>query len=440
VNDLSSETVRLLERLQTGDRRALADLFERHRDRLRTMVELRMDARLHGRIDASEVLQDGFLDLTKQLESYVKVHRDIKPSNLLLDTDGVVWITDFGLAKSDDVRLTQTGDILGTVRYMAPERFRGEADVRSDIYALGLTLYELLTLEPAFDGRDRLWLIEQVKSEDPIAPRVRDRRVPRDLETVILRAIDKDAKRRYSTAGAMADDLRRFLDDEPILARRQTSFERYMRWARRHPSIAIMGAVLTAVLVLAAAWSLAAAASEHGAKLIAQAALQRAEANHHEAEAQRDHAERNLYIARIGQAESSLRLLDSATARALLDQCNPEPGGPDRRGWEWSYLDRWCRPELQNLKLPTSAHTNVLAMSPDGRFLVVGCATVFGAEPQEVSTDRIFVIDLRDGKLRHELGGHGTWVNAVAFRPDGKRFAAVGNQGTIKIWDRWSQQ
>ncbi len=100
------------------------------------------------------------------------MHRDIKPSNLLLDTDGVVWITDFGLAKSEDDRLTLTGDILGTIRYMAPERFRGESDARADIYALGLTLYELMTLEPAFDASDRLRLIEQVKAVDPVAPRL----------------------------------------------------------------------------------------------------------------------------------------------------------------------------------------------------------------------------------------------------------------------------
>ena len=378
------------------------------------------------------------------------VHRDIKPSNLLLDTDGVVWITDFGLAKSDDDRLTQTGDILGTLRYMAPERFRGEADARADIYALGLTLYELLTLEPAFDASDRLRLIEQVKADDPIAPRVLDRRVPRDLETIILKAIDKDAKRRYPTADAMAEDLRRFLDDEPILARRQTHLERFMRWARRHPGIAILGAVLTAVLVLATAVSLVvagqmaalaetkerAANSEHEAKLTAQAALKKAEASHREAEAQRDRAERNLYAARIGQAESSLRLFDSATARALLDQCIPEPGGPDRRGWEWSYLDRWCQPELRTWKLPTSCGNECRRREPRrpfprGRLCDRLCRPA-GSASRVVPT---YVIDLKDGKIRHELAGHGTWVYAVAFRPDGKRFAIAGNEGTIKVWD-----
>ena len=123
------------------------------------------------------------------------VHRDIKPSNLLLDTAGVVWITDFGLAKAEDDGLTATGDILGTLRYMAPERFRGEGDARADIYALGLTLYELLTLRPAFDSSDRLKLIEQIKTEEPARPRSLDGRIPRDLETIVLKAIDKDPGR-----------------------------------------------------------------------------------------------------------------------------------------------------------------------------------------------------------------------------------------------------
>ena len=147
------------------------------------------------------------------------VHRDIKPSNLLLDTAGVVWITDFGLAKAEDDGLTATGDILGTIRYMAPERFRGEGDARADIYALGLTLYELLTLRPAFDTSDRLKLIERIKTEEPARPRSLDARIPRDLETIVLKAIDKDPAQRYATAEAMAEDLRRFLADEPIKAR-----------------------------------------------------------------------------------------------------------------------------------------------------------------------------------------------------------------------------
>ena len=126
------------------------------------------------------------------------VHRDIKPSNLLLDHAGVVWIADFGLAKAGDDGLTETGDVLGTSRYMAPERFRGEGDARADIYALGLTLYELMTLRPAFETPDRLKLIEQIKNDEPARPRSLDGRIPRDLETIVLKAIEKDPKQRYA--------------------------------------------------------------------------------------------------------------------------------------------------------------------------------------------------------------------------------------------------
>ena len=187
------------------------------------------------------------------------VHRDIKPSNLLLDTEGVVWITDFGLAKAEEEGLTHAGDILGTLRYMAPERFRGGGDARADIYALGLTLYELLTLRPAFESSDRLELIERIKTEEPPPPRAVDARIPRDLETIVLKAIEKDPKARYQTAEAMGEDLRRFLADEPIRARQVSTVERFWRWARRNPGIAILGGALTALLVLVTIGALLAA-------------------------------------------------------------------------------------------------------------------------------------------------------------------------------------
>ena len=177
------------------------------------------------------------------------VHRDIKPSNLLLDTDGVVWIADFGLAKAEDEGLTQSGDILGTIRYMAPERFRGEGDARVDVYALGLTLYELLTLHPGFDCSDRLKLMERIKTEEPPRPRSVDGRIPRDLETIVLKAIEKDPKARYQTAEAMGEDLGRFLADEPIRARRATLTEQTVRWCRRNPAVSsLVAAVLLATL------------------------------------------------------------------------------------------------------------------------------------------------------------------------------------------------
>jgi eukaryotic-like serine/threonine-protein kinase len=387
------------------------------------------------------------------------LHRDIKPSNLLLDTEGVAWVSDFGLAKVDEEDLTRTGDILGTLRYMAPERFRGRGDARADVYSLGLTLYELLVLRPAFDSPDRVALSEQIKSVDPPRPRSIDPRVPRDLETIVLKAIEKDPGDRYATAETMAEDLRRFLGDEPIQARRANAPERCARWARRNPVIAALGAVLTAVLVgatiasvLVAGWMAAlakrnkdAAASERATRLYAQGAQKQAEADRveadrhrQEADRQRQRAEQHLYIARIGQADGALRLYDLDSARGLLDQCRPGPGEPDRRGWEWSYLDRWCNPALRTIALPTEAESQSVAVSPDGRLLAVGCSAPYTMSTGESPLVPAYVISLPDGRIRHELLGHRRFVHAVTFQPDGKWLATLGDEGTIRVWDAGS--
>ncbi len=151
------------------------------------------------------------------------LHRDIKPSNLLLDPRGELWIADFGLARfQDDPGPTLTGDLVGTVRYMAPELASGgrlSFDPRSDIYALGATLYELVTRRPVFDGKDRRELLRQIAEDEPIAPRRIDRAIPRNLETIVMTAMAKEPERRYPTARELADDLGRFLADEPIRAR-----------------------------------------------------------------------------------------------------------------------------------------------------------------------------------------------------------------------------
>lgn len=162
-------------------------------------------------------------------------HRDIKPSNLLLDLRGTVWVADFGLAKSDDQQnITHTGDILGTLRYMPPEAFSGRSDKRGDIYSLGLTLYELLAMRPAFNESDRNKLIAQVSQEAPPRLDKLNAEIPRDLVTIIQKAIERDPAHRYQTAGEMAEDLQRFIDDEPIRARRVSPVERFVRWSRRN--------------------------------------------------------------------------------------------------------------------------------------------------------------------------------------------------------------
>jgi tetratricopeptide (TPR) repeat protein len=197
------------------------------------------------------------------------LHRDIKPSNLLLDTSGRVWVSDFGLAKAEDSDdLTQTGDMVGTLCYMAPERLQGQADPRSDVYGLGVTLYEMMTLQPAFTESNRGRLMERIAQQEPISPRKLDGRIPRDLETIVLKAMAKEAALRYSSAEALAQDLRRVLADRPIQARRASPVERTWRWCRRNPLVASLVG-LVAVLVLAVAGSIGWAARDRAARDIA---------------------------------------------------------------------------------------------------------------------------------------------------------------------------
>jgi len=178
------------------------------------------------------------------------LHRDIKPANLLLDAEGVVWVADFGLAKVlDDVPLSHSGSIVGTLRYMAPEQLNGQAEARSDIYSLGLTLYELLAGRPAFEDAAPSRLIRKITQGEAIPLRQIQPRIPRDLETVVMKATSRDAADRYASAADLAGDLRRFLEDRPIHARRVTVAEQTWRWARRNPLLAMLSASSLALLL-----------------------------------------------------------------------------------------------------------------------------------------------------------------------------------------------
>src|SRR5262249_12064363 len=165
------------------------------------------------------------------------LHRDIQPSNLLRDDTGTVWVTDFGLAKAapGGDALTHTGDVIGTLRYLAPERFSGRGDLRSDVYSLGLTLYELLTLRPAFDEAGRNKLVKEVMHGEPLRPRKVNPGVPRDLERVVLKASARAPAHRCQPPADMAEDLKRFVEDRPVKARRASEAERLWRWCRRNP-------------------------------------------------------------------------------------------------------------------------------------------------------------------------------------------------------------
>jgi tetratricopeptide (TPR) repeat protein len=188
------------------------------------------------------------------------VHRDVKPANLLVDSRGGLWVTDFGLAHvQSDARLTMTGDLVGTLRYMSPEQAlakRVVVDHRTDVYSLAATLYELLTLEPAFAGTDRQELLRQIAFEEPARPRRHNRAVPAELETIVLKALEKNPADRYATAQELGDDLRRFLADQPIRARPAGVGRRLRKWGRRHPAVVAALTAAAAVLMVGLGWVL----------------------------------------------------------------------------------------------------------------------------------------------------------------------------------------
>ncbi|MFP6694080.1 MAG: protein kinase [Pirellulales bacterium] len=179
------------------------------------------------------------------------LHRDIKPANVILDYAGTAWLTDFGLAKAveqDD--FTTTGKVLGTLRYMSPEQLQGKAEPRSDIYSLGLTLYELATLQPAFGDESPKSLVEAMSRSEPTRPRKINPELPADLETIILKAIRQSPAERYSTANELVEDLQNFLGNQPIKARRSSAAERLWKWSRRNPAVAALSVLAVGLLAL----------------------------------------------------------------------------------------------------------------------------------------------------------------------------------------------
>ena len=275
------------------------------------------------------------------------IHRDIKPSNLLVDDSGGLWVTDFGLARmagADD--LTATGELVGTLRHLSPEQTQGHraiVDHRTDVYSLVATLYELIALRPAFEGNDRLDLIRRIASEEPRRLRSIDPAIPRDLETIVARAMAKDPADRYPSAREMAEDLGRFLEDRPILARRPGTIDRAMKWARRHrPAVAAAGLILVAIAI--GLWAVATwrdrELGRHNRELEAVLAL----ASEHELSAQRLWYDSQMRLAQ--QAWTSGQVDDT---QELLEGLKPEPGRRDLRGFDWHYLRRLSHRDVSRL-------------------------------------------------------------------------------------------
>jgi serine/threonine protein kinase/WD40 repeat protein len=367
------------------------------------------------------------------------VHRDIKPANLLLDPHGNLWITDFGLArlKSQEGGLTVTGDLLGTVRYMSPEQAlarRVGVDHRTDIYSLGVTLYELLTLDPAYNGRDREEVLRQITLEEPRLPRTLNRAIPTELETIVLKAMAKEPQERYATAQEVADDLRRFREDRPIRARRPNLPQRARKWTRRHKplvfSLAASLAVLSAGLIAVLAFY--ADQQHHVAGVRQQLVREKEEILYG---ALLDHADALRLARRPGYREhvwealrkaSSLHVLrgDPERMRAVALACLGDPIG----------LDAVEAPQVERAKpaeLPKGIPevmkkfrlSSPYAVSRDGECIVgtcaLGCVWMLRKDGTTIGNP-----------ARCPLGA----MHDLKFTPDGQILVAGCDQGIV-MWD-----
>jgi len=351
------------------------------------------------------------------------LHRDLKPSNVLLDIFDQPHITDFGLAKllrDGDTQLTIAGQALGSPGHMPPEQAAGKAAAatpQGDIYSLGAILYHLVTGRPPFQGETLQEVLLQVQTIEPVSPRRLNPSLAQDLQTICLKCLQKEPARRYASAGALAEDLRRFLANEPVLARPVTAQRKLWHWCRRHPlTAALSGALLLAVLAgvggIVTEWR----RSERHA--LGETA------NRQRAEAYADKVRLNLYAADMNVAAQAYQRGDNGLARRTLASLMPRPGEPDLRGFEWALLSNLCRGE----QLATlSGHgwiVNCAAFSPNGRLLATG---------SQDGTARIWDLSRNEmlTSLSDSSGPSAVWC--AAFSPDGSVLMTASTRETT-LW------
>jgi WD40 repeat protein len=355
------------------------------------------------------------------------VHRDLKPANVLLATlEAAPKITDFGLAKQLDsaVGRTRTGAILGTPSYMAPEQAGGrrkEVGPPADVYALGAILYELLTGRPPFRAETPLDTILQVLDTEPVPPSRLLPKVARDLETICLKCLQKEPRKRYASAVELADDLQRFIDDRPILARPTSSWERLVKWARRRPAVAVL--TLVSAVTAAVAFALVTWLWRDAESARAGEADQR-----HKAEDALQEARISLYFNHIALAEREWRAGNVGRAEELLDAC-PE----ELRAWEWQYLKRLCHSDLLTVGSPVAGYSTIV-YTADGKYLATA-----GID------NAVLLVNVARGEIARTFHGHSSSVFALAFSHDGRHLATGSLEegkikGQVKVWDVDSAQ
>lgn len=367
-----------------------------------------------------------YLEITARAVHYAHsrgiVHRDLKPANVLLDENDQPKVTDFGLAKQMQTTSdqTRTGAILGTPSYMSPEQAAGTKDISpaSDVYSLGAILYELITGKPPFCGETPLKTLNLVAEQDPIPPRVLTPSVDRDLETICLKCLEKSPARRYSSAESLADDLHRYLQGEPITARRVGWIGRGVKWVRRNQAIAGMIAVglLLVTFFIAYAWY-----ETYQERELRENAVRANEVAENRLKAMRH----LLYLSEMRQAQQAMRRADVDAARRLL--VKPwHDGQTDLRDWEWYFLK-----DRLTSRLAFGAHHDhafAVAYQPDGQ-------EIASAGGQFNKPGEIKIWNARNGNLLQTLTGHTDAITAIAYHPTKRWLASSSYDNTVRLWD-----